>query len=147
MTSQEALEGVQRLQRHFGVCYKGADLNPVWPDLLGCSAAAFGSAVGFLIMHGKFLPAPDYVLHQTRQWEKRLRTEGAAKMRGMGVEDLGRESLRLTRGHMDGTLPLRDYIAGLYLLSERTGQVEYAEEAMRKERRLMNEGGHDETAA
>ena len=138
MTSKDALAGFQRMQNHFGQKrYKEADLNPVWLDLLSCSVEAFEKAIGVLIMHGKFLPSPDYVLEQTRQWERRLRAESRLAPESR-VEGLGSESIRLTRGYLDGTLRLRDYIAGLYLLSERTGNVEYAQEARRKEK-ILNE--------
>jgi hypothetical protein len=149
MTSQDALAGFHRLQTKFKESrYRGADLNPIWADLLQYRVEAFEKAIGVMLMHSQFLPAPWYVLDQTRQWESKIGQGdlAAAESGALSSASVAKESLRLSRGYLEGTLPLREYVAGLYLLSKRTGCVEYAEEAMRKEKTLMNQGGCNENS-
>lgn len=131
MTPSEILDGFRQLQaKHPGQKYRGADLNAVWPQLLGCSPRAFATAVGIMLKHSRRLPEADYVLAQTLKWEQ---GEELAPRAGLNPDTHAREALRLTRGRLDGTIDPQEYVAGLYQLSEISGCSEYAETARRAE--------------
>lgn len=144
MTSQEALAGLSRLQVRFKPHrYRGADLNPVWGELLQCRVGAFNQAVGWLEMNAKFLPRPDYLLEWTRFWEKRMEAGEARPIseQKLDAETAAKRSLALVRGYLAGSLPLADYALELYQLSDQTGSAEYAEAAQRAELVLVQKQG------
>lgn len=131
MTAAEALEGFKRLQESFpGRRYKGAELNAVWPQLLLCRRESFERAVGTWIRRGKFLPATDYILAKTREFEEgRGESVTEDELVPGGNECEGTAAIRLMRQLHDGVITEAEWIAGMYRMSTVYGKAEYAQSA------------------
>jgi hypothetical protein len=145
MTGREILEGFAVLQRKFpGRRYRGADLNPVWPQLLACSRPAFERTVGILIKHARALPPAAQVLEKAMAWEKAMRGEGPepaseeeprAGEEKKPEEDPGAAAIRLMQEILENRINLQAAIEQLYRMSESPAGSEYAEMARRLEAR------------
>lgn len=129
------MNGIKELQRLYDKQYKGRDLNPIWGDLLECSAEAMTQCIGEMRMIYKRLPDPFFLLQQVQKWQLKINSQN-----GEGGSDAGAEYLRLLSGFLAGRIGEKEFIMALYALADKHKRPSFAVEARRREDKLKGVG-------
>jgi hypothetical protein len=138
MTSQEAFQGIRKIEAMYEGKFIPADIAPIWSRLLELPNAALIHAIGEARIIWRRMPTPREVLQIVESWDKRLDTEKVVEQ-----FDEGKENFALTMGWLEKRITEQQYIQALYEMARKYNRPEYAAQAADREKVLEEEGAAD----
>lgn len=134
MTSQEAYQGIRRVEALYGDKFLPVDLHAIWSSLLQLPVAALNHAVGEMQMIWKRMPTCFELLDFVRGWSNKLELKAVAE------SSEASDNFALTIGFLEQRISEAEYIKGLYALSTKYGNPEYAQTAALREANRARDG-------
>lgn len=131
MTAQEAFKGIRQVEKCYGEKFVPVDLHVIWNSLLAQPYAALAHAVGEMQMIWKRMPSNHQLLEAVRSWADRLDLKATE-----GEFNEGDAHFALTIGFLEEKITETEFIKGLYSMSARYGNPEYALAAEEREANL-----------
>lgn len=128
MTAQEAFKGIRQIEGNYGEKFAPVDLHVIWNGLLEQPYAALTHAVGEMKMIWKRMPSTHQLLDAVRNWSTRLDLKA-----NEGEFNEASAHFALTIGFLDGRISETELIRGLYAMSQRYKNPEYAQVAEQRE--------------
>jgi len=129
MTSQEAMDGIQRIQAKFGKRFPLLALMDAWPQILAHRSDCMTRVVGRIVNRSKYMPKMDYLLKILDQLEPDVSPAGER----LSAETEARAFFRLAAGTVQGSMK----VTALYWLADRTFKPEYALEAHELSQKIL----------